>query len=50
VTKAVLDSQLAGTLRTPGVISPFGAVNAQVSDGNSNYNALNLEFKTPLCQ
>ncbi|MGI8494418.1 MAG: TonB-dependent receptor domain-containing protein, partial [Pyrinomonadaceae bacterium] len=45
VSKAVLDSQLAGTLRTPGLISPFGAVNAQVSDGNSSYNALNLELK-----
>jgi hypothetical protein len=47
VTKAVLDAALvgAGTLRTPGVISPFGAINAQVSDGNSNYNALNLEVK-----
>lgn len=43
VTKAVLDSQLGGSLRTPGVISPFGAVNAQMSDGNSNYNAMNLE-------
>jgi hypothetical protein len=45
VTPAVLNSQLAGTLRTPGVVSPFGAVNAQVSDGNSNYNALNVELK-----
>ncbi|MGI8638940.1 MAG: TonB-dependent receptor domain-containing protein [Pyrinomonadaceae bacterium] len=45
ITPAVLNSQLAGTLRTPGVISPFGSVNAQVSDGNSNYNALNLELK-----
>jgi len=45
VTPAVLNSQLAGTLRTPGVVSPFGSVNAQVSDGNSNYNALNLELK-----
>jgi hypothetical protein len=45
VTKAVLDSQLAGTLRTPGVISPFGSVNAQLSDGNSSYNALNLELR-----
>jgi hypothetical protein len=45
VTKPVLDSQLAGTLRTPGLISPFGAVNAQVSDGNSDYHAMNLEFK-----
>jgi hypothetical protein len=45
VTKAVLDSQLAGSVRTPGVISPFGSVNAQVSDGNSEYNALNVEVK-----
>jgi hypothetical protein len=45
VTKAVLDSQLGGTLRTPGPISPFGAINAQVSDGRSEYNALNLELK-----
>ena len=34
----------SNTLRTPGVISPFGSVNAQVSDGNSSYNALNLEL------
>ena len=45
VSKAVLDSQLVGSLRTPGVISPFGAVNAQISDGNSSYNALNVEVK-----
>ena len=45
VTPAVLNSQLAGTLRTPGVVSPFGAVNAQVSDANSNYDALNVELK-----
>ncbi len=47
VTPAVLNAALAGsnTLRTPGIISPFGAVNAQVSDGNSNYNALNIELK-----
>jgi hypothetical protein len=45
VTKAVLDSQLGGSLRTPGIISPFGSVNAQVSDGNSSYNAMNLELK-----
>ncbi|MGB7069959.1 MAG: TonB-dependent receptor [Pyrinomonadaceae bacterium] len=45
VTKAVLDSQLTGTLRTPGVLSPFGSVNAQVSDGNSSYNAMNVELK-----
>jgi hypothetical protein len=45
VTPAVLNSQLAGTLRTPGVVSPFGTVNAHVSDGNSQYNALNLELR-----
>lgn len=44
VTKAVLDSQLAGTLRTPGAITPFGSVNAQLSDGNSIYNAMRLEL------
>ncbi|HQU84976.1 MAG TPA: TonB-dependent receptor [Pyrinomonadaceae bacterium] len=45
VTKAVLDSQLGGTLRTPGTLSPFGSVNAQLSDGNSSYNAMNVELK-----
>jgi hypothetical protein len=45
ISKAVLDSQLGGTLRTPGLISPFGSVNAQLSDGNSSYNAMNLELK-----
>jgi hypothetical protein len=44
VTKAVLDSQLVGSLRTPGVVSPFGSVNAQLSDGNSNYNALKVDI------
>lgn len=33
------------TLRTPGPISPFGDVSAQLSDGNSSYNALNLEIR-----
>jgi hypothetical protein len=45
VTPAVLNSQLAGTLRTPGTVSPFGSINAQISDGNSNYNALNVEVR-----
>jgi hypothetical protein len=45
VTKAVLDSQLPGTLRSAGVISPFGSINAQTSDGNSSYNAMNLDLK-----
>ena len=45
ITPAVLNSQLGGTLRTPGVVSPFGAVNAHVSDGNSEYNALKVDLK-----
>jgi hypothetical protein len=45
VSPAVLNSQLGGTLRTPGVVSPFGSVNAQSSDGNSSYNAMNIELK-----
>ena len=45
VTPAVLNGALAGSLRTPGTISPFGSVNAQTSDGNSNYNGLNVDLK-----
>ncbi len=45
VSKALFDSVLGTTVRTPGLISPFGEVDAQLSDGNSNYNALNLELK-----
>jgi Carboxypeptidase regulatory-like domain/TonB dependent receptor-like, beta-barrel len=45
VTPAVLNGALAGTLRTPGTISPFGSINAQTSDGNSSYNALNVDLK-----
>lgn len=44
-TLADFNNALAGSLRTPGVISPFGSVNAQASDGNSEYNALNLELR-----
>jgi carboxypeptidase family protein len=45
VTPAVLNSALTGTLRTPGVVSPFGSINAQTSDGNSSYNALNVDLR-----
>jgi hypothetical protein len=45
VTKAVLDAQLAGSLRSPGVLSPFGSINAQSSDGNSVYHAMNVDLK-----
>ena len=33
------------TLRTPGVLSPFGDVSSQLSEGNSIYHALNLDLK-----
>jgi len=45
VTPAVLNSALGGSLRTPGVVSPFGSINAQTSDGNSSYNALNIDVR-----
>ncbi len=45
VTPPVLNGALAGSLRTPGTISPFGSINAQSSDGNSNYHALNVDLK-----
>ena len=45
VTPSVLNGALAGSLRAPGVVSPFGSINAQTSDGNSLYNALNVEVK-----
>lgn len=47
VSKAAFDAALgvANSLRTPGLLSPFADVSAQLSDGNSNYNALNLELK-----
>jgi hypothetical protein len=33
------------TLRTPGVLSPFGDVSAQLSEGNSTYHAMNVDLK-----
>ncbi|HKY45499.1 MAG TPA: hypothetical protein VJM50_20575, partial [Pyrinomonadaceae bacterium] len=45
VTPAVLNGALAGSLRSPGTISPFGSINAQTSDGNSSYNALNVDLR-----
>jgi hypothetical protein len=45
VTPAVLNGALAGSLRTPGTVSPFGSINAQTSDGDSTYNALNVDVK-----
>jgi Carboxypeptidase regulatory-like domain/TonB dependent receptor len=45
VSKATFDSQLGGSLATAGPINPYADVNAQLSDGNSFYNAMNLELK-----
>lgn len=45
VSKAVFDSQLGGSLATAGPINPYADVNAQLSDANSSYNALNVEVK-----
>src|SRR5207302_4235343 len=45
VTPAVLNGALAGSLRSTGVISPFGSVNAQSSDGNSTYHGLNVDLR-----
>jgi hypothetical protein len=45
VNKAAFDAAIAGSLRTPGPINPYADVNAQLSDGNSSYNAMNLELK-----
>lgn len=45
VSKAIFDSQLAGSLATAGPLNPYADVNAQMSDGNSYYNALNIELK-----
>src|SRR5204862_1157569 len=45
VSPAVLNGALAGSLRTPGTLSPFGSINAQTSDGNSIYHALNVDLK-----
>ncbi len=45
VTPQTFNAALAGSLRTPGPISPFGDVSAQLSDANSTYHAMNLELK-----
>ncbi|HSK70423.1 MAG TPA: TonB-dependent receptor [Pyrinomonadaceae bacterium] len=44
LTLTDFNNALAGTVRTPGVISPFGSVNAQMSDANSNYNAMTAKL------
>ncbi|MEP6707028.1 MAG: carboxypeptidase-like regulatory domain-containing protein [Pyrinomonadaceae bacterium] len=45
INKATFDSLIAGSLRTPGPINPYADVNAQLSDGNSFYDAMNVELK-----
>jgi len=47
VTPAVLNGILTSTnsLRRPGVISPFGDVSSQLSEGNSAYHAMNVDLK-----
>ncbi len=45
VNKAAFDAAIAGSLRTPGPINPYADVNAQLSDANSFYNAMNVELK-----
>jgi hypothetical protein len=47
VTPAVFNGALlaTGALARPGIISTYGDVNAQVSDGNSLYNAASFDLK-----
>lgn len=45
VTPAALNAAMTGSLRTPGPIAPYGAIDAQSSSGTSTYNALNVEMK-----
>jgi hypothetical protein len=45
VSKAVLDAAMTGSLRTPGVVSPFGSIDAQSSSGTADYHALNVEIR-----
>ncbi len=45
VNKATFDALASGSVRTPGPITAFGDVSAQLSDGNSFYKAMNLELK-----
>jgi hypothetical protein len=50
LNKPTFDALLAGSLRAPGPINPYSDVNAQLSDGKSSYNALNLEVKKRFSQ
>ncbi|MFN6962519.1 MAG: TonB-dependent receptor domain-containing protein [Pyrinomonadaceae bacterium] len=50
VNKAAFDSAIQGSVANPGPINPYADVNAQLSDGNSYYNALNVEVKKRFSQ
>jgi hypothetical protein len=45
LNKSTFDTLMAGSDRSIGPINPYADVNAQLSDGNSSYNALNIELK-----
>ncbi|MEO7539286.1 MAG: TonB-dependent receptor [Pyrinomonadaceae bacterium] len=45
LNKPTFDTLLPGTLRSAGPLNAYADVNAQLSDGNSSYNAMNLELK-----
>ena len=45
LSKATFDSLIAGSDADAGPINPYADVNAQLSDGYSSYNALNVELK-----
>lgn len=45
LNKAAFDAAIGGSLRAPGPLNAYADVNSQMSDGNSSYNALNLEVK-----
>ena len=45
VSKPSLTLSLRAACGHLGTLTPFGAVNAQVSDGNSSYHAMNVEVK-----
>lgn len=45
VNKAAFDGAIAGSVLPAGLVNAYADVNAQMSDGYSQYNALNLEWK-----
>jgi hypothetical protein len=45
VSPATFNTAIAGSVRTPGPIAPFGDISAQLSDANSYYHAGNFELK-----